>query len=42
MTDGMTEALRAAKNGDKEASQRLIESNSVTINGEVVKNFQAF
>ena len=24
----MTEALRAAKNGDKEASQRLIESNS--------------
>lgn len=28
MTDSMTEALRAAKNGDKEASQRLIESNS--------------
>ncbi|NLT64455.1 MAG: sigma-70 family RNA polymerase sigma factor [Clostridiales bacterium] len=28
MTDSMTEALRAAKNGDKEASERLIEENS--------------
>ncbi len=28
MTDSMTEALRAAKNGDKEASQQLIENNS--------------
>ena len=28
MTDCMTEALRAAKRGDKEASQQLIENNS--------------
>lgn len=28
MTDGMTEAIRAAKSGDREASQRLIEENS--------------
>lgn len=28
MTDNMTEDLRSAKNGDKEASERLIEENS--------------
>lgn len=28
MTDGMTEALRAAKNGDKAAAEQLIEENS--------------
>ncbi len=28
MTDGMTEALRAAKKGDKSASERLIDENS--------------
>jgi len=28
MTESMTEALRAAKSGDKEASQQLIENNS--------------
>lgn len=28
MTDEMTQALREAKNGDKTASERLIEENS--------------